>query len=154
MGLIKHKKRNKQIVDFIGLEYGKIHPSDIDAVLEVNNQFLFLFEVKLKGTKFNKGQEILLTNIVDNWDLNSSKDYRWLTHEKKAYAIYCYHNISSTDDDILLADCKIVDVYGDGNNYFNITVKEFIEIKAKEHNIEKLLKNIENKSFIDDLINI
>ena len=154
MGLIKHRKRNKQIIDYKGLEYGKIHPSDIDAVLEVNNQFLFLFEVKLKGTKFNQGQEILLTNIVDNWDLNSSRDYRWLKSEKKAYAVYCYHDIQNTDDDIILADCIVEDVYGDGKNYFKMTVKEFIEVKAKEHKIEKLLKHIENQSFIEDLINI
>ena len=55
--MIKHEKRIKQILDFRGVGDSKIHPSDIDAVLEFDNQFLILFEVKLKGVDVPFGQE-------------------------------------------------------------------------------------------------
>lgn len=52
MGLIKYPKRAKQIIDFEGIENGKIHPSDIDAVLEFDSKYLLLFELKKKMFQF------------------------------------------------------------------------------------------------------
>ena len=37
-GLIKNRKRIKQVIDFTGIQNGKLHPSDIDAVLEFDNE--------------------------------------------------------------------------------------------------------------------
>ena len=51
MGLIKHPNRAKQIIDFKGVQNGKIHPSDIDAVLEFDSKYLLLFELKKVGVK-------------------------------------------------------------------------------------------------------
>jgi len=36
-GLIRNRKRVKQVIDFTGVQNGKMHPSDIDAVLEFDN---------------------------------------------------------------------------------------------------------------------
>jgi hypothetical protein len=49
MGLIKNSNKAKQGVDFTGVKWGKIHPSDVDFVLEFNNKVLILGEVKYKG---------------------------------------------------------------------------------------------------------
>ena len=38
MGLIKHPKRAKQLIDFEGVQSGNIYPSDIDAVLEFDSK--------------------------------------------------------------------------------------------------------------------
>ena len=46
--LIRNSKQVKQVIDFTGVQNGKIHPSDIDAVLEFDNDALILIEVKRK----------------------------------------------------------------------------------------------------------
>ena len=61
--MIKHKNRIKQVIDFSGVGDSKIHPTDIDAVLEFDDKYLLLFEVKYKGLKAPLGQEILLTGL-------------------------------------------------------------------------------------------
>ena len=42
MGLIRNSNQAKQGVDFEGVEWGKIHPTDIDFVLEFQ-PFFFLW---------------------------------------------------------------------------------------------------------------
>ena len=46
MTLIKNVNHIKQAIDFTGLQNDKIHPSDIDAVLEFDNEALILMELK------------------------------------------------------------------------------------------------------------
>ena len=57
--LIRNSKQVKQVIDFTGIQNGKIHPSDIDAVLEFNNDALILIEVKRKGNRIPTGQRLL-----------------------------------------------------------------------------------------------
>ena len=40
--LIRNSNRVKQAIDFTGVQNGKIHPSDVDAVFEFDNKFLIL----------------------------------------------------------------------------------------------------------------
>ena len=68
MGLIKHPNRAKQIIDFTGVQNGKIHPSDIDAVLEFDSKYLLLFELKKVGVKVPLGQRMMLERIIDAWE--------------------------------------------------------------------------------------
>ena len=65
--LIRNSKQVKQVIDFTGIQNGKIHPSDIDAVLEFNNDALILIEVKRKGNRIPTGQRLLLERISDSW---------------------------------------------------------------------------------------
>ena len=58
-GLIRNRKRVKQVIDFTGIQNGKLHPSDIDAVLEFDNEVLILIEVKYKFNKIPMGQRLL-----------------------------------------------------------------------------------------------
>jgi len=67
MSLIRNSKLVRQTIDFSGVENGNIHPSDIDFVFEFDKQILILGEVKRRYNKIPKGQEYLLTRIVDRW---------------------------------------------------------------------------------------
>jgi hypothetical protein len=49
--LIRDSNRIKQTIDFSGLQNGKMHPSDIDAVLEYNNQAIIFIELKKIGNE-------------------------------------------------------------------------------------------------------
>ena len=46
--MIKYKKRFNQVIDF-NFGDSKIHPTDIDAILEFDNKYLIIFEVKKRG---------------------------------------------------------------------------------------------------------
>ena len=45
--LIRNRNKVKQVIDFTGVQNGKLHPSDIDAVLEFDNEVLILNYLKL-----------------------------------------------------------------------------------------------------------
>ena len=44
--LIRDSNKAKQGIDFYGLENGPMHPSDIDAVLEYDNNAVIFIELK------------------------------------------------------------------------------------------------------------
>lgn len=67
MSLIRNRNQVKQVIDFTGVQNGKMHPSDIDFVLEFDNQLLILGEVKRKYNKIPTGQKLILERIVDAW---------------------------------------------------------------------------------------
>ena len=67
MSLIRNSKLINQAIDFTGVQNGKIHPSDVDFVFEFDNKILILGEVKRRYNRIPKGQEFLLTRIVDRW---------------------------------------------------------------------------------------
>ena len=64
MSLIRNSNQTKQGLDFTGIQNGKIHPSDIDAVLEFDNEALILMEVKRTGNAIPTGQRLLLERYV------------------------------------------------------------------------------------------
>jgi len=45
MSLIRNRKKVRQVIDFTGVQNGRMHPSDIDAVLEFNNDVLILIVI-------------------------------------------------------------------------------------------------------------
>ena len=87
MGLIKYPKRAKQVIDFEGIENGKIHPSDIDAVLEFDSKYLLLFELKKVGAKVPRGQRIMLERIIDAWEDTG----------KIGSVVYCEHDTDASE---------------------------------------------------------
>ena len=78
--MIKHKKRIKQVLDFRGVGNSKIHPSDIDAVLEFDNKYLIIFECKLKGVNVPYGQKLLFKRIADAWQLQNGEAFDHKAH--------------------------------------------------------------------------
>ena len=97
--LIRNSNQTKQGLDFTGIENGKIHPSDIDAVLEFDNEALILMEVKRTGNKIPTGQRLLLERICDSW------------HTDKSIVLYINHNYEEDTKDIPLANCVVNSCY-------------------------------------------
>jgi hypothetical protein len=101
MSLIRNTKQVKQSIDFTNIESGKIHPTDIDVVLEFDNEVLILMEVKRKGNKIPTGQRLVLERIANSWST------------QKAVVLYVTHNFKNDSKDIPLKDCQVDAVYLD-----------------------------------------
>lgn len=71
MGMIRNSNMVKQAIDFKGVEFGKVHPTDIDCVLEFDGKHLILIEVKKAGNNIPMGQKNVLERIANNWRGNS-----------------------------------------------------------------------------------
>ena len=99
MSLIRNSKQVKQAIDFTGIENGKIHPSDIDAVLEFDNEVLILIEVKRIGNEIPTGQRLMLERICDSW------------HTGKSIVLKVPHNFIDDDSDIPLRLCNVEKYY-------------------------------------------
>tara|TARA_R110001632_G_scaffold70241_1_gene163688 strand:+ start:4447 stop:4851 length:405 start_codon:yes stop_codon:yes gene_type:complete len=99
MSLIRNSNQVKQAIDFTGVENGKIHPSDIDAVLEFNNEALILIEVKRVGNAIPTGQRLLLERICNSW------------HTDKSIVLKVTHNFKNDGSDIPLSLCEVEACY-------------------------------------------
>jgi hypothetical protein len=102
MSLIRNSKQVKQAIDFSGIQNGKIHPSDIDAVLEFDNQVLILIEVKRIGNDIPTGQRLLLERLCDSW------------HTDKSIVLKVVHNFTDDNSDIPLRLCRVEKSYYKG----------------------------------------
>jgi len=99
MSLIRNTKQVKQTIDFTGIQSGKIHPTDIDVVLEFDNEVLILMEVKRKGNEIPIGQKLVLERIANSW------------HNDKCVVFYVTHNFDNDDKDIPLFNCDVESIY-------------------------------------------
>lgn len=70
MSLIRNHREVVKSIDFTGVQNGKIHPTDIDCVLEFDNDILILIETKKAGNEIPTGQRILLERLIDSWHTN------------------------------------------------------------------------------------
>ena len=97
--LIRSRNKVKQVIDFTGVQNGKLHPSDIDAVLEFDNEVLILMEVKYKFNKIPTGQRLLLERICDSW------------HTDKSVVLKIEHDFDNDEVNIPLEKCKVTGIY-------------------------------------------
>lgn len=128
MSLIRNTKQIRQTIDFTGIESGKIHPTDIDVVLEFDNEVLILMEVKRKGNKIPIGQRLVLERIADSW------------HTHKVVVLYVTHNFKNDDKDIPLNECNVDSIYinkewKEAKN--EITLSNTLKGFSKKWNIKK-----------------
>lgn len=115
---IKSRDGIKQVILYEGLESGKISLSDIDAVMELRDKFLILFEVKKEGIEIPKGQRSMLEAIVDAWQ------------ETGRVGMIVKADHDQTGEFIYLRQCLVVDIYYKGNwrsQSNKITVREFLD---------------------------
>jgi len=101
MSLIKNSALVRQTIDFSGVQNKNMHPSDIDAVLEFDQQILILIEIKFKGTKIPTGQKLMLQRIVDSWHQGV----------KKGIVLKVEHNFQISNKDIPLDKCFVTEYY-------------------------------------------
>lgn len=125
MGLIRNSNQAKQGVDFTGLQWGKIHPTDIDFAIEFKNEVLILGEVKRKGSDMALGQKLLLERLCDSW------------HTGKSFIIFAHHEYDDETTDIPVDKCEVYKLYYQGNWYDRSG-----SVKNK---IEEILRNFKLK---------
>lgn len=64
-GQIRNRAMVQKIRDFSGLRFGKITPTDIDAMLEFNDRLFVLIEGKRVGAPLSFGQRLALERLTD-----------------------------------------------------------------------------------------
>ncbi len=102
--LVKNRKTLGQLILFEGLQRKGLSPSDIDAVLEIHDNYLILFEVKKDGVDIPRGQRVLLETLVDVWDETG----------RMGLVVKANHRVKNNAD-ILLKDCEVEEVYYKGS---------------------------------------
>lgn len=102
-GRIQHRNAAKQIVDFSGIRYGKITPTDVDGLIEYHRLGAYaFFEFKYYlAAEMPMGQAIALTEMVD--DLERSG--------KHALLVLCVHRVTNPEQDIDAAAAEVKKFY-------------------------------------------
>ena len=106
-----------------------MHPSDIDFVLEFDNNVLILGEVKRKYNEIPTGQRLILERIIDRWG-------------EGGIAIKVEHQYKDDNTNIPLKECVVTARYYNGEwthfkkpknfiNYINIIGERFKCKKCK-----------------------
>lgn len=99
-GAVGNRKRAIQARDFTGLRYGKITPTDIDAVMDFGNRVFIFVEAKYRNAKLPYGQRLAIERIVDACSFDP---------DKIAIAIITEHETSpDTDIDFATSICREV----------------------------------------------
>lgn len=130
--MIKYEKRIRQVLDFRGVGNSKIHPSDVDAILEFDNKYLIIFECKLKGVSVPFGQRLLFERIADAWQLQNGE----------AFVVYCEHQTKPSEI-VQMQNTTVINVYHKKKYHErNENVKEFLFKLANNYNITKLKKSL------------
>lgn len=124
---VMNDKTLRQIILFEGLQKGGVSPSDIDAILELREEYLILFEVKKSGVKIPNGQRRMLETLVDVWAETG----------RVGLVVKATHNYSNNQD-ILLRNCIVEEVYYKGSWKIigDRNVKKFLDVFYKKNNIE------------------
>ena len=100
-GKIHSRNRARQIIDFSGLRFGNITPTDIDGMIEYKNKALIYYEFKLKGNKMPDGQRLAFEREV--------QDHAKVG--KRAIAILLEHEVFDYSIDIPAAYCTVSKYY-------------------------------------------
>jgi len=100
-GQIFDRSRSRQIIDFSGLRYGKITPTDIDGLIEFRNKYFILIELKLHNAQMPRGQEIAFVRMV----LNLKKA------NKPSVLFIASHDVEDPEDDIDASKAIVTKLY-------------------------------------------
>lgn len=125
--LVRNSETMRQLILFEGLQRNGVYPSDIDAVLELRDKYLILFEVKKEGVEIPRGQRQLLETVVDVWDDSG----------RMGIVVKAIHNIPHTKD-VLLKDCIVEEIYYKGSWKIvgDVTVEKFLNRFYKKQKIK------------------
>lgn len=103
-GEVFNRARYKQVVDFSGLQFERgITPTDVDGVLDFNNDEWVFFEIKYGDTAVPYGQKLALTRIVDS-----------LESTGKPSVLLVARHLVSPELDVLAHECKVTEYYWRG----------------------------------------
>lgn len=116
-GIIQNRARARQIIDFSGLRYGNITPTDIDGFFERANEAFVFYEMKYGNAKMPRGQRVALERLVDIVRAAN----------KKAVLFLCRHDVEDTSKDVDASKAIVVGVYfnGEWHDGKGKTLKEY-----------------------------
>jgi hypothetical protein len=131
-GIIQNPERARQIIDFSGIRFKNITPTDIDGLIEYKNIAYVLMEFKHREAEMPHGQSLALTRMVDDFDRQG----------KYATLLVCEHYVDDPKADIIARDTNVRRYYYRGKWYPAIdrsfygkntyqTVKRFIDMVEK-----------------------
>lgn len=112
-GKIQFRDRARQIIDFSGMRFGNITPTDIDGFFERRDEIFIFYEFKYGGATMPRGQELALKRTIDAIAASG----------RKAALFVCSHNV----DDVL----KDIDAAKANVNWYYYEGKEFHESKGR-----------------------
>ena len=92
-GVIKFRERKKQILDFGGIRFGNITPTDIDVLIEYHNKCYVIVEVKYGDVEILFGQKLALERMCDDFEKAG----------KPSVFIISRHEIDNPEEDVTLA---------------------------------------------------
>lgn len=119
-GRIQLRDRARQIVDFSGLRYGKITPTDLDGLIEYQSKAFVFYEYKYRDAKIPDGQRKALTRLVDCLQKAGSPSVLFV----------CRHAVDDCAEDIQAARVIVDSLYYDGKwrkSKKNRTAKEYTD---------------------------
>ena len=101
---INNRERMRQIINYDGLRYGNITPTDIDGLVEYKNKAYVIIEMKHGSKEVPKGQRIALERIADD-----------LSAQGKLVAVFvCEHDVDNTEKDIMAWRAVVRSCYFNG----------------------------------------
>lgn len=104
-GRIEYRARSRQIIDFSGLQYGNITPTDIDGLIEYKNKAYAIIEMKYGNAEIPKGQQLAIERMVDDFSKGG----------KLATAFLCEHDVKNPEEDIMAANVIVRSCYYNGH---------------------------------------
>lgn len=127
-GKIENRNIARQIIDFSGIQYGKITPTDIDGLIEYHDKAIVLLEFKYADAELPRGQRVALERMCDCFRRAN----------KEATVLVCEHFVKDCTKDIIARNAIVREVYYKGNWYNDgkSTVKERVDrfIQFVDHN--------------------
>lgn len=94
---IRNRNQKQQIVDFGGLRWGKIMPTDLDAFIDFGGKLFVFVEAKYGGASLSFGQRLAIERVCDACHSPDTGRY--------SVAFVCSHN---SQGDIDLAASTVV----------------------------------------------
>ena len=100
-GKIQNVARKQQIIDFSGLLFGSITPTDMDGLIEYHDKAYAILEFKYGNVELPYGQRLCIQRLVND-----------LAHSgKKIVAAVIGHNVHDVNQSIPAAECFVREVY-------------------------------------------
>ena len=105
--MIFNRERARQLIDFDGMNYGKILPTDIDGLIEYHGIAVIFYEFKYGNTDMPYGQRLAIERIVDAIAASG----------KHAVVFLCKHLVADPNEDVQAKDAIVTQTYYDGGWY-------------------------------------
>ena len=103
-GSIQFRERSRQIIDFGGLRYKNITPTDVDGLIEYKGKAYVLMEMKYGKAEMPYGQRLAIERMIDDFSKSG----------KIATAFLCEHYVENPNEDIDASKTIVRECYYNG----------------------------------------